>query len=55
MHYRLDGIKVDGLEPVDHFCREMGTKEFVPEHKLSVSKGSLPADLKLVILEHRRA
>jgi L-ascorbate metabolism protein UlaG (beta-lactamase superfamily) len=54
MHYKLPGLKVNGLQPVDHFCREMGTKDFVPESKLTVSRGSLAPEIKLVVLEHRR-
>lgn len=54
MHYRLDGDSAGGLEPVDHFVREMGSKEFVPEPKLSVTRGSLPPEVRVVVLENRR-
>lgn len=54
MHYRIDGVKVDGLEPVDTFCREMGSKEFVPEQKVTVTRGSLPSEVRVVVLENRR-
>ena len=54
MHYRVDGVKVDSLQPVDLFCREMGSKEFVPEPKLSVTRSSLPAEVRVVVLEVRR-
>ncbi|GAC1628730.1 MAG: MBL fold metallo-hydrolase [Chloroflexota bacterium] len=54
MHYRLPGTGGDGLEPVDHFTREMGTKEFVPEQKLSVTRGSLGQEVRVVVLENRR-
>jgi hypothetical protein len=45
---------VAGLEPVDLFCREMGSKEITPEPKLTVTKSSLPQELRLVVLEQRR-
>lgn len=54
MHYRLDGGTVDGLEPVEHFCREVGLKEIVPEPKLSATKNSLPSEVRVVVLENRR-
>lgn len=54
MHYRLDGAAVEGLEPVDLFCREIGLKEYVPESKLTIAKGSLPTEVRVVVLESRR-
>lgn len=54
MHYRLNG-GAEGLEPVDLFAREMGSKEVVRESKLTVSKSSLPAEVRLVVLESKRA
>lgn len=54
MHYRLEGGPVDGLEPVDLFCREMGSKEWVAEPKLVVTRGSLPQAVRVVVLENRR-
>jgi L-ascorbate metabolism protein UlaG (beta-lactamase superfamily) len=54
MHYQLDGSPVAGLEPVDAFCREMGSKEWTPEPKLSVTRSSLPPDVRVVVLENRR-
>jgi L-ascorbate metabolism protein UlaG (beta-lactamase superfamily) len=54
MHYRLDGGTVEGLDPVDYFCREMGLKEVVPEAKLTVTRSSLPSELRVVVLENKR-
>ena len=54
MHYRLNGGTVEGLEKVDSFIREMGSKEFAPQSKLSVTKSSLPPDLAVVVLENKR-
>lgn len=53
MEYRIDGGQSD-LEPVDHFLREMGSKEFTTEPKLTVSRNSLPPELRVVVLESRR-
>jgi L-ascorbate metabolism protein UlaG (beta-lactamase superfamily) len=54
MHYKLDGEAVDGLEPVDHFCREVGLKEIVREPKLTITRSSLPSEVRVVVLENRR-
>jgi L-ascorbate metabolism protein UlaG (beta-lactamase superfamily) len=54
MHYKLPGSKVPNLEPVDHFCREMGNKEFQPEAKLAVTRSSLPSEIRVVVLENKR-
>lgn len=56
MHYRLNGSSAPAgsLEPVDVFCREMGSKEFVAESKLTVTKSSLPPEVRVVVLESKR-
>lgn len=54
MHYRIDGAQAGGLGLVDLFVREMGAKEFVPEPKLTVTKSSLPADIRMIVLENRK-
>lgn len=54
MHYRLDGAAVEGLLPLDNFCREMGSKDLTPEPKLSVTRSSLPSEVRIVVLENRR-
>jgi L-ascorbate metabolism protein UlaG (beta-lactamase superfamily) len=46
---------LDGGEPVDHFCREMGTKQFAAESRASVSRNTLPSEVKVVVLESKRA
>lgn len=53
MHYRVEGGTLGGLDPVDLFCREMGSKEWVPEPKLTVTRGSLPSSAKVTVLEAR--
>jgi L-ascorbate metabolism protein UlaG (beta-lactamase superfamily) len=54
MHYKLDGANIDGMEPVEHFCREVGLKEVVPEPKLTANRSSLPSEVRVVVLEHKR-
>jgi L-ascorbate metabolism protein UlaG (beta-lactamase superfamily) len=53
MHYRLRGSTVADLAPIEHFCREMGSKDIVPEPKLTVTKGALAGETRLVVLEAR--
>jgi L-ascorbate metabolism protein UlaG (beta-lactamase superfamily) len=51
MHYALPGVKL-GLEPLDRFCREMGLQEEIrSQPKLSVTRGSLPDETTVLILE----
>ena len=54
MHYRADGSTASELLPLDQFMRETGTKEFTAEPKLTVSRGSLGQQVKIVVLEPRR-
>jgi L-ascorbate metabolism protein UlaG (beta-lactamase superfamily) len=54
MHYKISGAKVQGLESVDLFCREMGSKDYVAEPKVSVTKSSLPNEVRVTVLENRR-
>jgi L-ascorbate metabolism protein UlaG (beta-lactamase superfamily) len=54
MHYALPGIKVK-LEPVERFCREMGIEEVRSQPRLSVSRGSLPDETTVLILESAAA
>lgn len=54
MHYHLPNTTVNALVPVEQFAREMGTKEFVAEPKLSVTKSSLGQEVRMVVLENRR-
>ena len=54
MHYKLNGGTADDLEPLDHFCREIGLKDVVPEQKLTATRSSLPSEVRVVVLENRR-
>lgn len=53
MHYRVDGVQAPGLEPVGPFCREVGLKDYVPEPKLSITRGSLTNEVRIVVLENK--
>ncbi len=54
MRYRQPDDPDDGLEPVDVFCREMGSKEWTAETKLTVSRSTLPENVRVVVLEQRK-
>jgi L-ascorbate metabolism protein UlaG (beta-lactamase superfamily) len=54
MHYAMDGSTAEGLEPVDHFCRELGMTEITREPKLSANRSSLPSEVRVVVLEAKR-
>lgn len=50
MHYDMPGLKIDGLDKVDKFIKEIGLKPTY-EDKLKISKRDLPVDdMELVIL-----
>lgn len=53
MHFSSEGKKIEGLEPVDHFVREMGAKDFVSEPKVSVTRSSLPSEVRVAVLARR--
>jgi len=51
MHYKVKGLKVDGLEGVEKFIKEIGLKPTY-EDKLKISKKDLPQeDMELVVLK----
>jgi len=50
MHYALPGVSLK-LEPIERFCREMGVQEIRAQPKLTVTRGSLPDETTVVILE----
>ncbi len=52
MHYHTDDLKIDGLDGVDKFIKEIGLTPSY-EEKLKISKKDLPAeDMELVILKY---
>ena len=55
MHYRIQGTRSDSLEPVERFINEMGAKSLTPVPKLTLNaKASLPADIQVTVMEHKR-
>lgn len=53
MHYRTPASTA-ALDPLDRFLREMGIKSYEPQAKLSVSRGSLPHETQVVVLDYKR-
>jgi L-ascorbate metabolism protein UlaG (beta-lactamase superfamily) len=50
MHYKTDGLKIDDLDSIDKFIKEIGLTPSY-EEKLKISKKDLPVeDMELVIL-----
>lgn len=52
MHYKTEVTTLD-LEPVNKFLREMGVTDPKPQPKLTVTRGSLPEETTLVILNFK--
>ncbi|HEY7060431.1 MAG TPA: MBL fold metallo-hydrolase [Chloroflexota bacterium] len=53
MHYQSPGVRVP-LDAVDRFCHEIGAAELTPQGRLNVTRGSLPDQLTVVLLEQRK-
>lgn len=52
MHYKVDNLKIEGLDSVDKFVKEMGIAPTY-EDKLKISKRDLPSEeMELVILKY---
>lgn len=54
MHYPLQGSQSKSTQTVEHFCREMGIKEWTAEPKLTVTRGSLGHEVRVIVLENKR-
>ena len=52
MHYATPASK-DKLATADRFLKEMGAKEIEAQPKLSLSRGSLPSETQVVLLDYR--
>jgi hypothetical protein len=52
----MDWTEVDGRPTgaLERFCHEMGLKEVEPQPRLNATKGSLPNEIQVVVLEPRR-
>jgi L-ascorbate metabolism protein UlaG (beta-lactamase superfamily) len=53
MHFKTESSVAD-LDPSAKFLREMGITDSSPQPKLSVSRGSLPEETTVVLLDYRR-
>jgi L-ascorbate metabolism protein UlaG (beta-lactamase superfamily) len=55
MHYATAATegKVEGLDPVEKFCREMGVEVVEPQPKLAVTRGNLPVEPQIIALNYR--
>ncbi|HEY7779510.1 MAG TPA: MBL fold metallo-hydrolase [Ktedonobacterales bacterium] len=55
MHYATTGVKpaAGQLDPVDKFCHEMGVAVSEPLPKLTLTRGSLPAEPQVILLGAR--
>lgn len=53
MHYATD-VSTSELEGVDRFLREMGLGQVEPQPRLNVTRGSLPAEPTVMLLQFRR-
>lgn len=50
MHYQIPGLKVEGLDGVELFLKEMGAENVTPQPKLSITKDKLPDETTVVLL-----
>ena len=53
MHFMTEASALD-LDPVAKFLREMGVTDPSPQPKLTVSRGSLPEETTVVLLDYKR-
>ena len=51
MHYDRPGIAIKDLASVSAFLKEMEKEQVVAQPKLSISKGKLPEEMQVVVLE----
>jgi L-ascorbate metabolism protein UlaG (beta-lactamase superfamily) len=54
MHYKTDATDLK-LDPVSKFLKEMGLGTIAPEPTLKVTKSSLPAETRVVLLDYKTA
>lgn len=44
------GTPSETLDPVDRFCKELAATDIVPQQRLTVTKSSLPQEMRLILL-----
>ena len=52
MHYATEAVKGMKLQRVDHFLKEMGIKETVPQDTVKLTKGGLPSETQVVVMNY---
>jgi L-ascorbate metabolism protein UlaG (beta-lactamase superfamily) len=52
MHYGTEALQEVKLQPVAQFLKEMGIKKTVPQDSLKVTKGGLPSDTQVIIMNY---
>ncbi len=52
MHYKTEGLQLD-IDPLERFAKAMGMKATEPLPKYSVTRGALPEETQVVVLDHR--
>lgn len=53
MHFKTDATRLE-LEPVAKFLREMGITEAEPQQRLVVSRGGLPEEPTVMLMDYKR-
>lgn len=53
MHYKQEGINIEGLGELGEFLKEIGKPDTVAEPKLVISSEKLPEELQVVVLERK--
>jgi len=53
VHYRTD-VEKQKLDPLDRFLKEMGVKSAETHQKIAVTKGSLPDETQVLVLDYKR-
>ncbi|MFZ2024921.1 MAG: MBL fold metallo-hydrolase [Microgenomates group bacterium] len=51
MHYSRPGLVIKDLAPVSVFLKEMEKEQVVAQPKFSISKGKLPEEMQVIVLE----
>jgi L-ascorbate metabolism protein UlaG (beta-lactamase superfamily) len=50
MHYKT-AKSTRELEPVEHFLKDLGVKDLVPQPKMNLTRANLPVDMQTILLE----
>ncbi|HWO94130.1 MAG TPA: MBL fold metallo-hydrolase [Dehalococcoidia bacterium] len=53
VHYATPASRVEGLDGVERFLKEMGVTDVTPESKISTGRGGVSGETRTVVLEYR--